>query len=508
MDTSIASSPGDRSGDRLSMRRFFWLPLGVSVVLALVVLAALVLMSWRGLDRLRPVQDHLTHIARIQDVGLTMEQTLLKGLRGARIDPMELRRVRRELLEIAELEGAMHPQTGSRLRQVARRFGQLDTDSIELLFETLADVRTVLAAERERHESLLLDVTKTTRMELRLAVLLMVVLPVGGAAALLVLKDRIGQPLKDLQDLLTRLSGRDYRPVPEEVLRDTAKLAQPAFQSYNALVSRLQELEDEHRDRERTLERRVREATEALLAQSRELSRAERLAAVGAVSAGLAHELRNPLAGIQLACSKLQQQLGDGDQSARISAVITELKRINHLLTAQVDAARHAPEPSVKLSIPTVVNELLALLRYQTPPGIELEAQVDADLQCVLPAAGLRQALLNLVLNAVQIVGEAGRVEVSASRERDALIIRVSDDGPGFPEEVLRTGIRPFATGRAGGTGLGLTMVRRFVRDLDGDLVLANRSPHGAQATLSLPCKPLAESIDESIGESGDESHA
>lgn len=256
----------------------------------------------------------------------------------------------------------------------------------------------------------------------------------------------------------------------------------------NALVSRLQELEAEHRDREHTLEQRVREATEALLAQSRELSRAERLAAVGAVSAGLAHELRNPLAGIQLACSKLHQKMGDGEQSVRIAAVITDLKRINNLLTNQVDAARHAPEVLVKVRIGKVVDELLALVRYQVPPGIALEARVSDALQCVLPVAGLRQALLNLLLNAVQVLGDAGQIVVAVNREHDRVVIRVSDDGPGFPEDMLRVGIRPFATGRAGGTGLGLAMVRRFVRDLDGDLELANRSPHGAQVILRLPC--------------------
>jgi C4-dicarboxylate-specific signal transduction histidine kinase len=93
---------------------------------------------------------------------------------------------------------------------------------------------------------------------------------------------------------------------------------------------RLQELEIEHRDREHTLEHKVRKATEALLAQSRELARAERLAAVGAISAGLAYELRNPLAGIQMACTKLHRTLSDGEHAARIASVVTELKRVNH----------------------------------------------------------------------------------------------------------------------------------------------------------------------------------
>jgi signal transduction histidine kinase len=471
------------------MRRFFWLPLGLAGVVVFLALVALVAMSWRSLDRLRPVQEHLSNITRIQDVAFSMEQTLLKGLRGGRITHAELEKLRRKVVAIGSLEGTVHPDTLRRLDNVASRIAQSDENPVGILFETFSEIRAVLANEREQHDSLLLGVTHSTRLEFKLAVALLVLLPLAGAVGLLILQQRAEQPLKDLQDLLDRLAGRDFRPVPEETLAQTTKLAWPAFDSYNSLVSRLQDLEAEHQDRERLLEQRVREATQALLAQSRELSRAERLAAVGAVSAGLAHELRNPLAGIQLACSKLQQKLGDDPQSARIAAVITELKRINRLLSDQVDAARHAPEPSVPTNIATVVNELLGLLRYQVPADFALQSKVDENVYCVLPVAGLRQALLNLVLNAVQIQGDSGRVEVSAVRHDGEVSIRVSDDGPGFTEETLRAGIRPFATGRIGGTGLGLAMVRRFVRDLDGDLALENRSPRGAQVSLRLSCR-------------------
>jgi nitrogen fixation/metabolism regulation signal transduction histidine kinase len=162
---------------------------------------------------------------------------------------------------------------------------------------------------------------------------------------------------------------------------------------------------------------------------------------------------------------------------------------LNHLLTEQLDAAHHAPEPLAVISVGSLVNELLALIRYQVPEGITLEAQVPEDLNCLLPAAELRQALLNLVLNAVQVLGDTGHVTVAGVRQGSRVAISVTGDGSGFPEEMLRAGIRPFATGRAGGTGLGLAMVRRFVRDHDGELELANRQPHGAQVSLRLSCK-------------------
>lgn len=475
------------------MQRFFWLPLGISGLLVAAVLATLVAMSWRNLERLQPVQDHLTHITRIQDVGLNIEQVLLKSLRGGQLSQAEMAKLRQQVLEVATLEGSLYPMSNQRLQQMAERMQEAQSNPLELLFKTLTEVKQVLAHERAQHDMLLLAVTQSTRLELRLAVALLIFLPVAGGVGLLLLQHRTAQPLRDMQDLLDRLAGRDFRPVPSETLDQTTKLAKPAFTSYNALVSRLRELEAEHRDREQLLESRVRDATEALLAQSRELSRAERLAAVGAVSAGFAHELRNPLAGIQLACSKLRKHLTDEVQTRRIEMVINELKRISNLLTDQVDAARHAPETATATSLPRLVSELLGLLRYQVPSGFDLQSSVAVHLRCLLPVAGLRQALLNLVLNAVQIQGESGRVLVSAEHVGDRLLMHVDDDGPGFPDEMLRSGIRPFATGRAGGTGLGLAMVRRFVRELDGDVLLENRSPTGARVTLSLPCRAAPE---------------
>jgi two-component system NtrC family sensor kinase len=498
----VSGANSASSAYRLPVRRLFWLPLGLSALLVLTALAGLVGVSWRGLERIRPIQAHLNHIARIQDMGLGMEQLLLKGVRGARIEPTEMQHLRDEVGKLAGLEGHMHPQTRVRLEQVRQDLERGLVDPMRVLVETLAQLRAVLAGERERHELLLADVARDTETELNLAVILLVALPLAGGTLLLLLQVRIKHPLHDLGELLGRLAARDYRPVPQSALSDSAGLVQPVFHSYNELVSRLQALEAEHLAREHTLEQEVRRATEALLAQSRELARAERLAAVGAVSAGLAHELRNPLAGIQMACSKLQRSLADDAQAARAAAVIAELRRLSGLLTARVEAARHEPEAPVPVRLAVLVRELLDLTRYQAPPGVLLRADIPDDAECLLPAAGLRQALLNLLLNAIQVLGEEGQVTLAARCGQGQLQLWVEDNGPGFPASILRAGIRPFATGRVGGTGLGLAMVRRFTRDHEGELELANREPRGARVTLHLPC------IAPAAGNGGDEHYA
>jgi C4-dicarboxylate-specific signal transduction histidine kinase len=482
-------APQIRAPFNLSVRGLFWLPVGIAAAVVAFVLGALVVASWHGLARIEPIQTHLEHIGQLQDLVFDMEQLLFSEKRSEhQIFPEDVRALRDSLEGVAGQGMYLDPQTPSSLQRIQTLLADEWSNPVDGLFDALAQLRGALEAERSRLYSLTDKVARDTRTERNLSLVLVGVLPLVGLAALLVLRGRVQRPLASLGDLLARLAERDYRPIPDGELTDSASMVQPAFRSYNDLVHRLQDLEAEHNDREHTLEQEVRQATEALLTQSRQLARAERLAAVGAISAGLAHELRNPLAGIQMACTKLRRSIGGSDRSARLDAVISELKRLNRLLSERVDAARHAPEPLTPVRLKPAVEDFLSLVRYQVPQGVRLISSIPDDLVCRLPEDGLRQALLNLVLNAAQTMVQGhGQVEITAVREGATVALRVSDTGPGFPAEMLTMGVRPFASGRMGGTGLGLAMVRRFTEDVHAVLVLENLEPHGARVTLRLP---------------------
>jgi signal transduction histidine kinase len=225
-----------------------------------------------------------------------------------------------------------------------------------------------------------------------------------------------------------------------------------------------------------------------LLEQQRGLARAERLAATGALAASVAHELRNPLAAIQLTLRNLRGELQDTEMIERLDLVTGELTRLGRLVNELLDRSRHVPEPSRPVDLAESVEQLLSLTRYQLPPEVRLESEIPEGLVCRLPEDRVRQALLNLILNASRALEKAGGVvTVSAQPEGAALRITVSDDGPGFPPEVLCRIPRPFVSAAERGTGLGLTVVHRLARDLGGELELSNREPHGARVTLTLP---------------------
>ncbi|WP_295413241.1 hypothetical protein, partial [uncultured Thiodictyon sp.] len=184
----------------------FWLPLWISVALVIAVLIVMLVVSWRGVERLGPIEVHLAHIERIEDVGLDMEQTLLKGLRGTRVERARLAELRDQVQEIARLEGALHPQTLQRLTQIGARLGAADANPIDVLLETLTQLRVVLAGERERHAWLLTRISADTRAEIQLTAVLLLIAPLLLGAFLFFIRGRVKQPLRALEDLLARLA--------------------------------------------------------------------------------------------------------------------------------------------------------------------------------------------------------------------------------------------------------------------------------------------------------------
>ncbi|MEI7797020.1 MAG: ATP-binding protein, partial [Methylococcaceae bacterium] len=135
-----------------------------------------------------------------------------------------------------------------------------------------------------------------------------------------------------------------------------------------------------------------------------------------------------------------------------------------------------------------LIHDLVTLVRYQIPENLQLQFAAPNTLTVYLPESGLRQALLNLLLNSADALEEkSGEILISASQTAENVQIEVRDNGQGFAQEWLDYGIRPFRTSRERGTGLGLAMVQRFVKNNNGTLTLDNN--HGAIVQITLPNK-------------------
>lgn len=440
---------------------------GGLVVAAL--LGFVVAMTWWGSEYLDRVSAHAALQQRLQ----LLHGRLVEG--AARQD------IAADLRDLA----ARQPLRGDSAAGLVSAADLLEQDGAGTLAAARDLTAEVLAREATIHQQLVAALGAGQRRALDGALALAIVLPVLLGLSLLYLLRRVLAPLRDLGNLLGLMARKDYHVVE---IASVDPLVQPLFEKYNRMVKRMHDVEQGHLKREDSLRQEVDQATKALVQQQAAMSRSERLAAVGEFSARLGHELRNPLSGVLMALTNLRAEIDSQDQDERLGLAIAELERIANLLSTVVDGARQAPERPQRFYLASVVDEVAGLLRYQLEDHVALETDVPADLWCRMPEGGLRHALFNLVLNSAHALGERpGRVCISARQEEDAVAISVSDDGPGFPEDLLATGVHDFGTWRHDGSGLGLATVRRYAFACFGRLKLTNLPEGGARVTLLLP---------------------
>lgn len=381
-------------------------------------------------------------------------------------------------------------EEGPQLRQLRALAAQGNPADLPQVF---ADLSAWNLAAHLHGRGLVLAAGHDSRYTLIGSVIALVAFMVFVIVTLIFFRTRILSPLRRLQEAMHSLELGAFQRVGED---HADPGIMPLLRYYNQMVGRLQELERQRRQYLQDLQQEVHEAASTLMAQQAAMTRSERMAAVGEAAAAFAHELRNPLAGLQVGCANIRREIQDTELDARLALMEDELRRVSRLLDQQLRGARQARESGQWVRPDEVAEALLNLIRYQLPPNIRLGLKLgDARGCCLLPVDQFRQALLNLVLNAQQALEErSGEISVELQRDGDGRIrLVVADSGPGFPAALLREGIRPFASAREQGTGLGLAMVRRFVRSLGGEVKLTNRPQGGAEVVLIIPCPEQVE---------------
>ncbi|MGR9012654.1 MAG: sensor histidine kinase [Gammaproteobacteria bacterium] len=456
--------------------------------LLLMALAILGGMIWRNVHHFETVFSYVNYSHRIQNVSVGLQQSLIEYLTETVSDshPEVLTKTLDKMDALMMDKRYLSAETRTSLETVRTMLADLTIlDKEEQHKQLLAALKLMsetLDSEALQREELLENISLDTQTELYMA--LAVFTAILFVAALF-LRYRILHPLNDLRELLQRLTEENFTPITTDHLDP---LLLPVFISYNDMVKHLAELEEANRLHAQSLQQEVRLATQALLEQQYSLARADRLAAIGEVAAELAHEIRNPLAGIQMAFNNLRREIDDKDQLERLDLINAELKRMARLLNDMLDQSRHSPEEATAFDVRTLIRDLVALTRYQIAESICLEMDAPCALPVHLPESGIRQALLNLILNAADALeGNPGIIQIKARTNRQGLRIDVQDNGIGFSQDMLEHGIRPFRTSRQRGTGLGLAMVQRFVKDVGGTISLTNQPSHGACVSILLP---------------------
>jgi len=230
-----------------------------------------------------------------------------------------------------------------------------------------------------------------------------------------------------------------------------------------------------------------------------QMSRAEHLATLGELAAGLAHEIRNPLAGIAGVMEIIGRDLPPASPArAVVKDVRLEVAHINRILTDLLETARPHPPQICRSNLNTTVEHAVMLARQQVlSKPIKIELQPAADLAEVEHDSDqIHQVLLNLLLNAVQAMDGAGTVRVDIGSRGDFATVDVSDTGRGIPPKNLTNIFRPFFTTKGNGTGLGLSLARRIVEEHHGRIEVSSIEGKGSKFTVLVPFQtPAAEAV-------------
>jgi PAS domain S-box-containing protein len=231
------------------------------------------------------------------------------------------------------------------------------------------------------------------------------------------------------------------------------------------------------------------------------LLRVERSAALGRIAAGIAHEIRNPLAGIYTTVQNLESEFGDEDfRKSDLKTILQEIDRVERLIRGILDLVRPVPMHREEFDIHDLLSATLCLIKKEmAKKKIDLTMEFKAGQSSIkADPHRLRQVFLNLVLNAIESINGKGRIVISTEaaqrgrNEKDWLSVSFRDSGSGIRPEHMSRIFDPFFTTKSGGTGLGLPVTHRIIEDHRGMIEVESEPGRGTVIRVLLPLKRVS----------------
>ena len=273
-------------------------------------------------------------------------------------------------------------------------------------------------------------------------------------------------------------------------------------ESFNTMLDRLQELDSQRyslleQDAEQwtqVLEERVRERTKQLAQTQAALNRQQRLASLGQLAAGVAHEINNPLGGILTFASLVLEELPpDSQMRGDVDEIIAQADRCRKIVRELLEFSRQREGHAAARDINDVVARSLKMLEKQASfQDIEIVREFGENMpHAIADESQMQQVFINIIINAVQAMDERGKLTITTGHnsETNEVFVRISDTGPGIPKEIRESIFDPFFTTKdpGKGTGLGLAVVCQIVQSHQGRLELDSKVGEGTNFTVVLP---------------------
>lgn len=239
------------------------------------------------------------------------------------------------------------------------------------------------------------------------------------------------------------------------------------------------------------LQKRVCEKNDALQSAQEEIVRSEKLAAMGYLSAGIAHEIRNPLNSISLFVQLMRQTTTEPEQLDHQAKILKEVDRIDTIIRKLLEASRRTRTISSSVQIHQVIDNVIESFSAQIETrSIQVDRQYHGSPvppSITADPTELEQIFTNLFLNAIDAMSRGGRLVIEVFEKDGRVVIRVSDSGKGIADDVLPRIFEPFFSTKNRGTGMGLPVARRIARMYEGSMEVEHSSPGGTTFRLEFP---------------------
>ena len=318
---------------------------------------------------------------------------------------------------------------------------------------------------------------------LKMTVIICVVLSVGLMLLLIRLSFLwIFQPLHVLIDGSRQVASGKY----------STRITLTSNDEIAELAHAMNFMTEQFEEKVRQLEESRRDLDEKVQQKSRELVRSERLASVGFLAAGVAHEINNPLMAISACAESLQRQIdsADSDYVKRYLAMIQEEAfRCKGITERLLGLARNESKERTKTDFVPIVTDMLEMLRQQDAfKRKNIVLDLPESLEITVNAQEMKQVVLNLLTNAFQNTDPEGEVSIRLCLQGDVAVLTVQDDGNGMSAEVLENIFEPFFTRQRGGNGLGLSITHRIIEEHQGRISASSKGlGRGSTFVVELP---------------------
>ncbi len=305
---------------------------------------------------------------------------------------------------------------------------------------------------------------------------------------------RMTRPLGQMAAATRSIAAGDFDHEVEVDPRSESEIARLAG-SFNLMLQGLRQMRGDLEEWALTLEEKVRERTDELVKMQARVAQSERLASLGMLAAGVAHEVNNPLGGIlALTSLTLEEIPEDHPERENLEEVVRQTERCRDIVKHLLEFSRQTEVSPEELNLNEILERTLALLRRQS---LFFNIQVDTHLAPDLPpifgdSSQLEQVFMNILMNAVQAMDEQGTITITTRRAPgdDSFIeLLFADTGKGIPEEHVGRIFDPFfSTGKEGqGTGLGLSIAYGIISKHQGTITVESRVAEGTTFTIRLP---------------------